>query len=87
MTPRLIREALFSALSNRMHFASIALVGSPFRPYLAAALANEIQQVGLDDPSAPRFARLLRYAAGAAQEETLIVGCPRRRPRSPATCP
>ena len=29
MTPRLIREALFSALSNRMHFASIALRREP----------------------------------------------------------
>jgi hypothetical protein len=77
MTPRLIREALFSALSNRMHFASIALVGSPFRPYLAAALADEIQQVGLDDPLAPRFARLLRYTASPAQEERLLEWLPK----------
>ena len=77
MTPRLIREALFSALSNRMHFASIALVGSPFRPYLAAALADEIEEVGLDDPLAPRFARLLRYTASAAQEESLLDWLPK----------
>ncbi len=76
MTPRLIREALFSALSNRMHFSSIALVGSPFRPHLAAVLAEEIAAVGLDDPLAPRFARLLRYVAGPAQEEALLSWLP-----------
>jgi transcriptional regulator with XRE-family HTH domain len=77
MTPRLIREGLFAARSNRMHFASIALVGSPFRPYLAAALAGEIEQAGLDDPLAPRFARLLRYVAGPAQEDALLSWVPK----------
>ncbi len=77
MTPRLIREGLFAAHGNRMHFASIALVGSPFRPYLAAALAGEIAQAGLDDPLAPRFARLLRYTAGPAQEEQLLSWVPK----------
>lgn len=76
LTPRLIREGLFSALSNRMHFSSIALAGSPFRPYLAAALADEIDSVGLDHPLAPRFARLLRYNAGPAQEDRLLEWVP-----------
>ena len=80
MTPRLIREGLFAARSQRMHWASIALLGSPFRPHLAAALAEEIEGVGLDDPLAPRFSRLLRYIAGPAQEEALL----RWLPKAPA---
>ena len=81
MTPRLIREGLFAARGGRMHFASIALVGSPFRSHLAAALADEIDSVGLDDPLAPRFARLLRYTAGPAQEESLLGWLPDAPPQ------
>ena len=77
MTPRLIREALFAAVGGRMHWASIALLGSPFRPHLAAALAAEIENVGLHDPLAPRFSRLLRYLAGPAEEEALLQWIPK----------
>lgn len=76
MTPRLIREALFSARSERGHYASLALVGSPFKPYLAAALAEEIQQTGLHDPMTTLFARLLRYLAVSEQEEALVSWLP-----------
>ncbi len=77
MTPRLIREGLFAARSGRMHFASIALLGSPFRALLASALAAEIEQVGIDDPLSPRFARLLRYVAGPDQEDALLAWLPK----------
>ena len=80
LTPRLIREALFAVRSNVMHYASIALLGSPFRPQLAAVLAVEIEQCGLEDPLAPRFARLLRYLARPEQEEALL----RWLPKAPA---
>ncbi|MEP6666350.1 MAG: hypothetical protein ABJA81_07885, partial [Nocardioidaceae bacterium] len=71
------RHELFAARSGRMHFASIALVGSPFRTHLAAALEAEIEQVGVDDPLAPRFARLLRYVAGPDQEAALLAWLPK----------
>jgi hypothetical protein len=76
MTPRLIREGLFSARSNQSHFAAIALVGSPLRGALASVLTEEIEAVGLDDPLAPRFAHLLRYVVEVPQEEKLISWLP-----------
>jgi hypothetical protein len=80
MTPRLVREALFSSRVGRSHYASLALLGSPFRRELAGVLAAEIDRVGLEDPMTPRFARLLRYLAGPAQEEALLAWLPKAPP-------
>ena len=44
LTPRLIREGLFAARSNHMHYAAIALLGSPMRSPLAQVLTEEIRQ-------------------------------------------
>lgn len=80
MTPRVIREALFSSRMGRSHYASLALNGSPFRPLLADQLAQELEQAGLDDPMADRYARLLRYVATPRQEEALLAWLPKAPP-------
>jgi transcriptional regulator with XRE-family HTH domain len=80
MTPRLIREALFSSRVGRAHYASLALLGSPFRSQLAGVLAGQVDRVGLEDPMSPRFARLMRYLAGPAQEEALLAWLPKAPP-------
>jgi hypothetical protein len=80
MTPRLIREALFSSRVGRAHYASLALVGSPFRAELAGVLTDEIERVGLEDRAAPRLARLLRYLARPQQEEALLRWLPKAPP-------
>jgi hypothetical protein len=80
MTPRLIREALFSSRVGRAHYASLALLGSPFRPELAAVLAAEIDKAGLEDPLTSRFARLLRYLSRPEQEEALLTWLPKAPP-------
>jgi transcriptional regulator with XRE-family HTH domain len=80
MTPRLIREALFSSRIGRAHYASLALLGSPFRAELADVLAGEIESVGLEDPLTPRFARLMRYLSGPRQEESLLAWLPKAPP-------
>ena len=80
MTPRLIREAVFAARGSRTHYASIFLSGSPVRPPMAAALAAEIEDVGLDDPMTPRFARVLRYLANPPQEEQMLRWLPKAPP-------
>jgi hypothetical protein len=72
MTPRIIREALFSARGEHRHHASLSLLGSPFRKPLARALADQIESAGWDDPSVPRMQRLLRYLAGTEQEPLLL---------------
>ncbi|MGH3446330.1 MAG: hypothetical protein ACRDQA_06405 [Nocardioidaceae bacterium] len=72
LTPRIIREALFSARSEHRHHSALALSGSPFREPLAAVLVEEIEQAGLEDPIAPRAAHLLRYLANPAEEPTLL---------------
>lgn len=77
MTPRLIREALFSSRVGRSHYASLALLGSPFRPHVAEVLAAEIDAAGLGDPLTERFARLLRYLAVAKQEDALLAWLPK----------
>ncbi len=80
MTPRLIREALFAARGNRTHYACIFLHGSPIRSPLSAALADEIEAVGLDDPMTPRFVRLIRYLASPSQEEQMLSWLPKAPP-------
>lgn len=80
MTPRLIREALFSSRVGRAHYASLALLGSPFRAELAGVLAAEIEKAGLEDPLTARFARLMRYLSGPAQEEALLGWLPKAPP-------
>jgi transcriptional regulator with XRE-family HTH domain len=80
MTPRLIREALFSSRVGRAHYASLALLGSPFRSELANVLAIEVESIGLDGPLTPRFARLMRYLSGPAQEEALLSWLPKAPP-------
>jgi transcriptional regulator with XRE-family HTH domain len=80
MTPRLIREALFSSRVGRNHYASLALLGSPFRPLLAETLAGEIETGGLDDPLTGRFARLLRYLSTPKQEDALLAWLPKAPP-------
>jgi transcriptional regulator with XRE-family HTH domain len=72
MTPRIIREALFSARGEHRHLASLLLLGSPFRTYLAAALTEQIDASTWDDPAVSRMLRLLRYLAGPEQEPTLL---------------
>jgi hypothetical protein len=80
LTPRLIREALFSSRVGRAHYASLALVGSPFRSELAAVLADEIEKVGLEDAITARFARLLRYLSRPEQEDALLRWLPKAPP-------
>jgi hypothetical protein len=80
MTPRLIREALFSSRVGRAHYASLALVGSPFRFELAGVLAAELERVGLEDAMTPRLARLLRYLSNPAQEDALLSWLPKAPP-------
>ena len=77
MTPRIIREALFSARGEHRHHASLALLGSPFRKHLAAALADQIDASAWEDPAVPRMLRLLRYLAGREQEADLLRWIPR----------
>lgn len=77
MTPRIIREALFSARSEHRHHASLVLLGSPFRKDLAAALAEQIDTIAWDDPAVPRMVRLLRYLATRDQEPLLLSWIPR----------
>jgi hypothetical protein len=72
MTPRIIREALFSARGEHRHHASLSLLGSPFRRPLAAALAEHIDALAWDDPATARMQRLLRYLAGPEQEPALL---------------
>lgn len=72
MTPRLIREALFSARSEHRHYASLALQGSPFRATVSAAVVADLGELGLADPLAPRLARLLRYLAGPEHETQVL---------------
>jgi hypothetical protein len=72
MTPRIIREALFSARGEHRHHASLALLGSPFRRPLAAALVEQIDDSTWDDATTPRMLRLLRYLAGPEQEPALL---------------
>jgi transcriptional regulator with XRE-family HTH domain len=76
LTPRLIREGLFAARSNHMHYAAIALLGSPLRSQLAAVLVEEIDHVGLHDPMSPRYGHLLRYVVETPQEELLLRWIP-----------
>jgi len=76
MTPRIIREALFSARGEHRHHASLALLGSPFRRPLAAALTEQIDVAAWDDPTVPRMLRLLRYLAGPDQESALLRWVP-----------
>ncbi len=80
MTPRLIREALFSARGERIHHASLALVGSPFRTHLADVLSREIETYGLGDPIATSLTHLLRYLADSRQEERLLGWLPKTPP-------
>lgn len=72
MTPRIIREALFSARGEHRHHASLTLLGSPFRKHLASALVEQIDAAAWDDPVVPRMLRLLRYLAGKEQEQALL---------------
>lgn len=76
MTPRIIREALFSARGKHRHHASLSLLGSPFRRHLAAALVELIDVAAREDPVVPRMLRLLRYLAGKEQEEALLGWIP-----------
>lgn len=77
MTPRLIREALFSARGEHRHHASLALLGSPFRPHLASALADHVDSSPWEDPIVPRVLRLLRYLAGPEQEPVILEWIPK----------
>jgi len=72
MTPRIIREALFSGRAEHRHLASLTLLGSPFRAHLASALADQIDLVPWEDPTVARMQHLLRYLAGPEQEQILL---------------
>lgn len=72
MTPRIIREALFSARGEHRHHASLLLLGSPLRRPLAVALVDQIDLVGWDDPTVPSLQRLVRYLAGVEQEPAML---------------
>jgi hypothetical protein len=76
MTPRIIREALFSARGLHRHLSSLLLLGSPFRKHLAAALASLIGSGELEPSITERLVRLLRYVAGQEQEATLLTWFP-----------
>jgi hypothetical protein len=73
MTPRILREALFSARGSHRHLASLALLGSPFRAELADVLAGHLDVADLDDSVAERLMRLLRYLVGPSQERMLVT--------------
>jgi transcriptional regulator with XRE-family HTH domain len=77
MTPRIIREALFSARSGQRHLSSLALLGSPFRGPLAAALAEQIEDRDWEEPILYRFVHLLRYLVGPEQEDLLLGWVPK----------
>ncbi len=76
MTPRIIREALFAVRSEHRHYSSLALLGSPFRGYVAAALVEQIEAGQWEEPVLPRMLRLLTYLAGPEQEEKLLSWVP-----------
>lgn len=72
MTPRLVREALFSGRSRARTLACLTLLASPFRTHLAAALVSEIRQWSLEDPSSVLYAGLLRFLATPDQADVLV---------------
>lgn len=72
MTPRIIREALFSLRGAHRHLSSLLLLGSPFRKPLASALAAHVDAAELEPAILERMVRLLRYVAGPEQEVTLL---------------
>lgn len=79
MTPRIIREALFSVRGEHRHYSSLALLGSPFRSYVAAALTEQIDTGVWDAQVLNRMLRLLSYLAGPEQEEQLLAWIPEAR--------
>ena len=86
MTPRLVREALFSSAGRPVALREPRAARQPVPAVpRRRAWPHEIEVSGLEDPMTPRFARLLRYVAAPQQEEALLAGCRRRRPRWPAT--
>ena len=76
MTPRIIREALFSARGEHRHYACLVLLGSPFRQHVAAELTREIDSASLEGPLVPSMLRLLRYLAGPEQESAVLSWIP-----------
>ena len=76
MTPRIIREALFSVHSEHRHYSSLALLSSPFRGYVAAALVDQVEAAEWEEPVLPRLLRLLSYLAGPEQEQKLLSWVP-----------
>ncbi|MDX6309446.1 MAG: hypothetical protein QOI06_2492 [Nocardioidaceae bacterium] len=76
MTPRIIREALFSARGEHRHYARLVLLGSPFRQHVAAELTQEIDAASLEGPLVPWMLRLLRYLAGPEQESAVLSWFP-----------
>ncbi|MDX6306969.1 MAG: hypothetical protein QOI06_15 [Nocardioidaceae bacterium] len=76
MTPRIIREALFSARGEHRHHSSLALLGSPFRPYVAAALTEQIDAASWEEPILKRMLQLLRYLIEPEQESVVLSWIP-----------
>jgi hypothetical protein len=76
MTPRILREALFSARGTHRHVSSLLLLGSPFRSYVAAALAARIDAGEGDRSVTECMLRLLRYVVGEEQESLLLKWIP-----------
>lgn len=76
MTPRIIRDALFSVYGEHRHYSSLALLGSPFRGHVAAALIEQVDAAAREDPTVPRMLRLLSYLAGPEHEEKLLSWIP-----------
>lgn len=79
MTPRIIREALFSVHGEHRHYSSLALLGSPFRKHVAEALVELVDAGQWEDPVLPRMFRLLSYLAGPDQERKLLSWVPEAR--------
>ncbi len=77
MTPRIIREALFSARGEHRHISSLALLGSPFRKQLAAVLADQIDTEAWEPQILLRLLHLLRYLVEPEQESLLLSWIPR----------
>jgi hypothetical protein len=76
MTPRIIREALFSARAEHRHNARLVLLGSPIRAHVAAALVAEIDASTWQDPLVRRMLRLMRSLAGPEQEPRMLGWVP-----------
>ena len=76
MTPRIIREALFSARGEHRHHSSLVLLGSPFRALAGCGPRRADRHAAWEEPILQRMMQLLRYLVGEAQEAMLLSWIP-----------